>query len=199
LEEGKARILLDPGVYSEGFEDLTDLDAVLITHQHHDHTAPENIKSLQEKNPDLAVYADERAAKVLDAAGVGARVAHEGDEFEVEGVSVAVRGRDHAVIHPDIPRITNVGYLVAGRFFYPGDSFTEPGGVVDVLAVPAGAPWLKISEAIDYMLAVKPKVAIPVHDAVLAMPQMNAGLLKRFAGPAAIELRVVENGSSTEV
>jgi L-ascorbate metabolism protein UlaG (beta-lactamase superfamily) len=70
---------------------------------------------------------------------------------------------------------------------------------VEVLALPDGAPWLKISEAIDYMLAVKPKVAIPVHDAVLAMPQMNEGLLERLGRPAGIELRVVKNGSSTEV
>jgi L-ascorbate metabolism protein UlaG (beta-lactamase superfamily) len=199
LEEGEARILIDPGAFSNGFEDLTDLNAVLVTHQHQDHLVPENIQALLEKNPGMMVYADEGSAKVLEEAGVKATVAREGDEFEVAGVGVKVRGREHAVIYPEIPGIPNVGYLVAGRFFYPGDSFTKPAETVEVLALPDGAPWLKISEAIDYMLAVKPKVAIPVHDAVLAMPQMNEGLLERLGRPAGIELRVVKNGSSTEV
>ncbi|MCA1695075.1 MAG: MBL fold metallo-hydrolase, partial [Actinobacteria bacterium] len=34
LDTGSARLLIDPGTWSEGFEDLTGLDAVLITHQH---------------------------------------------------------------------------------------------------------------------------------------------------------------------
>jgi hypothetical protein len=92
-----------------------------------------------------------------------------------------------------------VGYLVAKKFFYPGDNFTVPGEPVEVLGLPAGAPWLKISEVIDYVLAVHPKVAIPVHDAVLAMPEMNARIIKPYLESAGIELRVVPNGESTEV
>jgi len=45
---------------------------------------------------------------------------------------------------------------------------------------------------------VKPATAIPIHDAVLAIPSMNVGIVKRFTDPASIELRVVENGSFTE-
>ena len=91
----------------------------------------------------------------------------DGEERDVGGVSVRVAGRDHAVIHPDIPVVPNVGYLVGGRLFHPDDAFTPPGQPVEVLAVPAGAPWLKVSEPIDYLRAVHPKVAVPVHDQVL--------------------------------
>jgi hypothetical protein len=33
--------------------------------------------------------------------------------------------------------VPNVGYLIGGRLFHPGDAFTPPGQPVEVLAVPA--------------------------------------------------------------
>jgi hypothetical protein len=54
-------------------------------------------------------------------------VVHDGQELDLGGVGVRVAGRDHAVIHPDIPVVPNVGYLVGGRLFHPGDAFTPPG------------------------------------------------------------------------
>jgi L-ascorbate metabolism protein UlaG (beta-lactamase superfamily) len=199
LEEGEARILIDPGAFSQGFEDLTELDAILITHQHQDHLVPENIEALMEANPEAKVYADEGSAKILAEAGVSAQAVHAGDELDIAGVKVEVVGKDHAVIHPKIAGIPNVGYVVASQLYYPGDSYTEPGRAIEVLALPSGAPWLKLSESADFMLAVKPKVAIPVHDAVLAMPEMNSNLYTRLGEPEGIEVRVVPNGGSTEV
>ena len=58
--------------------------------------------------------------------------------------------------------------LVNGVLFYPGDAFTVPGQPVEVLAVPAGAPWLKLAEAVDYLRRVAPRVAFPVHEKVLS-------------------------------
>ena len=37
LDTGAARLLIDPGSFSTGFEHVTGLDAVLVTHQHPDH------------------------------------------------------------------------------------------------------------------------------------------------------------------
>ena len=37
VEEGRARLLLDPGTLSGGFEELEGLTAVLFIHQHADH------------------------------------------------------------------------------------------------------------------------------------------------------------------
>ncbi|HEY6737070.1 MAG TPA: MBL fold metallo-hydrolase [Candidatus Saccharimonadia bacterium] len=200
IEEGKARILLDPGAFSSGFEGLEQLDAILITHSHPDHFVPENLKQLLAHNPQAQVIADETSAAELAKAGrTPVRAAHDGDAFEVAGVSVRVRGTEHAQIHPKLPTIPNVGYFVADRFFYPGDNFTQPGEPVEILGLPLGAPWSKVSEVIDYTLAVRPQIAIPMHDAVLAMPDMHINLVNGFAKPENIELRVVANGSSTEV
>jgi L-ascorbate metabolism protein UlaG (beta-lactamase superfamily) len=193
IEEGEARILIDPGMFSAGYEALEDVDAVLVTHQHSDHVADETLDKVRVKNPDVPVYADAGTARILEGDGIQAVKA--GDAFEVAGVSVKVYGGEHAVIHPRIPGIENVGYMIGGRFFYPGDSFTQPDEAVEILALPLGAPWLKVAEVVDYVAAVKPKVAVPVHDAVLAMPQMHIGIVTRLA-PAGTALQVIENGQS---
>jgi hypothetical protein len=77
------------------------------------------------------------------------------------------------VIHSSIPVIDNVGVLINDELFYPGDSFTVPDVEVGTLAAPAGAPWSKISEAIDYVLAVKPRRAFSTHQALLSVVGLN--------------------------
>ena len=168
VEDGGARVLLDPGSFSEGFEELDGLTAVCLTHQHGDHLDPERVRRLLDRNPGVRVVSDEGSAKALGEAGAEVEVVHDGDELELGGLGVAVAGRDHAVIHPDVPVVPNVGYLVGGRLFHPGDAFTVPGQPVEVLAVPAGAPWLKLAEAVDYLRRVAPRVAFPVHEKVLS-------------------------------
>jgi L-ascorbate metabolism protein UlaG (beta-lactamase superfamily) len=200
IEEGEAKILIDPGGLSSGFEGLTGLSAVLLTHQHSDHLNVKHLSALLVKNPGMQIHGDEgTVAQVQKEAGLEVVAAHAGESFEVAGVSVKVIGTDHAVIHPTIPGIPNVGYLIAGRFFYPGDNYTLPGEPVAVLAVPTCGPWMKVSEAIDYMLAVDPEVAIPVHEGLLALPDVYYMHLRHFAEPAGVEFRVVANGTSTEV
>jgi L-ascorbate metabolism protein UlaG (beta-lactamase superfamily) len=197
LEEGSARILIDPGAFSKGFEGLTGLDAVLITHQHMDHVQVGTLKPLLAKNAGAKLYADEDTAGILAKEGIEAQAVHEGDELDVAGVKVAVVGHSHAVIHPDIPGITNVGYLVAGRFYYPGDSLVEPPSPVEILALPLVAPWEKVSETVDFARAVAAKVAIPVHDGITAAPQIYTGAVERLV--KGTKLKVLVPGQVVEL
>ena len=49
------------------------------------------------------------------------------------------------------------------------------------------------------MRAVKPRVAIPIHEAVLAKPGIYYGLLERFADKDSIELRNLDDGRPVEL
>ena len=198
VTEGDARVLLDPGTFSRGFEELRGLTAVLVTHQHPDHLDLERIIPLLAANPDARVYADEASAAKLDELGLSPVVARAGEHFDADGLSVEVIGTEHAVIHQDIPVIPNVGYLVGGRVFHPGDAFTVPDRPVEVLAIPAAAPWLKVSESVDYLRAVAPRTAIPIHEAVAAIPQMYYRLLDQL-GPEDTRLRVIDDGEPIDL
>jgi L-ascorbate metabolism protein UlaG (beta-lactamase superfamily) len=201
VEEGGARLLLDPGTLSGGFEELEGLTAVLFTHQHPDHLDQERLRGLLDRNPRARVISDQGSAEPLGQAGVEVEVVADGQELDVGGVGVRVAGRDHAVIHPDIPVVPNVGYLVGGRLFHPGDAFTEPGQPVEVLAVPAAAPWLKVSEPIDYLRAVRPKVAVPVHDQVLsdAGRSIHYRQLEQLGAKGGGTLRSLDDGAPAEL
>jgi L-ascorbate metabolism protein UlaG (beta-lactamase superfamily) len=201
VEEGGTRLLLDPGSLSAGFEELEGLAAVLFTHQHADHLDQQRLRGLLDRNPRARVVSDPGSAEPLGQAGVEVEVVADGQELDVGGVGVRVAGRDHAVIHPDIPVVPNVGYLVGGRLFHPGDAFTRPGQAVEVLAVPAAAPWLKVAEPIDYLRAVRPKVAVPVHDQVLSAAgrSIHYRQLEQLGAKEGTTLRSLDDGAPVEL
>lgn len=194
IENDGVRVLFDPGNFTTGFEDLTGLTAILVTHQHPDHLDLDRLPALLARNPEARVFTDPGSAQKLDEAGIAAQSVQPGDSLDV-GTSVTVHGGRHAIIHPDIPGIPNVGYLVGGRFYHPGDSFEVPEIDVEILGLPTGAPWLKLSEAIDFLRAVGPRTAIPIHEAVLTAPQMFYGHHERLA-PAGTTVQVIEPGGS---
>jgi L-ascorbate metabolism protein UlaG (beta-lactamase superfamily) len=196
LDTGSARLLIDPGTWSEGFESVTKLDAVLITHQHVDHLDRERLPALLRRNPMARLIVDSGSAAELS--GHDHEVAEPGETLQVAGARVEVLGGDHAVIYPDVPMIPNNAYLVDGTHLHPGDSFTLPSAQVEVLFVPTSAPWLKIAEAIDYLRAVAPRTAVPIHQAVLSAPgqQVHYRLLGNLS-PQDTTVRVLDPGDAT--
>lgn len=167
---GETTVLFDPGTFSHGFEGITGLSAILITHQHPDHADTERLPALLEANPQAALYADPQTASQL---GAQWQAVHVGDQLSIGHLSVRGVGGTHAVIHPELPVIDNISYLVgdgehAAKLMHPGDALFVPDEPVDVLATPAAAPWLKISEAVDYLRAVAPTHAVPIHQGIIA-------------------------------
>ncbi len=168
LEKDGQTLVVDPGNYSED-DAAVGADAILVTHEHPDHFDEGRLRAALDANPGAEIWTLRSVAEQISAAFPGRvhTVGH-GDTFTAAGFDVQVHGEMHAVIHPDIPRITNVGYLVDGSVFHPGDALTVPGHPVETLLLPLHAPWSKISEIIDYVREVKPQRAIDVHDALLA-------------------------------
>ncbi len=170
VELNGTTVLFDPGNFSHGFDGITDLDAILITHQHPDHVDLERLPALVQGNPRAALYADPMTASQL---GERWTATHPGDVFGVGGIQVTGVGGTHAVIHPELPVIDNTGYLLGtpenpSQLLHPGDSLFVPEQKVDILALPAAAPWMKLSETVDFLRAVAPRTAFPIHQAIIA-------------------------------
>jgi L-ascorbate metabolism protein UlaG (beta-lactamase superfamily) len=170
IERDGSVLVVDPGAFSERAA-LDGVDAVLVTHEHFDHLDIDALTEAVAARPSVAFFAHADVLPKVAQLGVTATAVEPGQSFTAAGLDVRAFGGQHAVIHPEIPRVANLGYLITDgdtNLYHPGDSFTAPDGVaVDILFVPIAAPWLKISESIDFVRAVKPRRAFALHDALL--------------------------------
>ena len=195
LERDGNVLVLDPGSFSEVEEALDGAHAVLITHEHPDHLDRDRVLAQLVSNTSLMLYAPERLAADLRAAAAadgsgtagedtgedtgedaaGRIIAVEPDStFSAAGFTVQSFGGQHALIHPLVPLVANVGYLIDGTLYHPGDSFVVPSGLtVKTLLVPIHAPWSKVGEVIDFVIACGAERAYPIHDALLNERGLN--------------------------
>lgn len=166
LEKDDQLIVVDPGGFSLDFIAPEHVIGVILTHQHQDHFDHEQLTSIIDKNPEAIVIAPEELTSKIEV--FETKAAHPGESLEIGPFSLEFFGGEHAVIHPSLPTIANIGVLINDLIYYPGDSFVLPGRSVDTLALPVAAPWLKISETMDFLTAVHPRLAFPTHDAILS-------------------------------
>lgn len=163
LERDGASLVVDPGSFTAPF-DPHGLVGVVVTHEHADHVTREHLDRLLASAEGVELFAPAGVAAALP--DYSWQIVAAGDARTAGPFSLTFSGGRHAVIHPSIPVVDNLGVMVNDTLYYPGDSFTDPGVAVDVLAVPASAPWLKIGEVMDYLDAVRPRRAFPTHERV---------------------------------
>lgn len=178
LETKSKRILTDPGMFTaEAHGKLEDIDYILITHEHEDHFHIESIKALLIKNPQAKIYSNNSVSALLAAEQIEHDQVNHKDSIMLGDISLVGLGEKHAQMHSSIPQSDNLGYFIGEKLWYPGDSYTDireylSAGIagvptkVDVLALPVSGPWMKIADAIDYALMLKPNFAFPVHDGI---------------------------------
>lgn len=195
VEAAGTRLLIDPGAFTPGWEDLRDLDAVLVTHAHPDHVDPAEgrLESVVAGNPGARLLAEPQTAGTDRWADTAFEAVEAGTSVTLGGLTVRAVGGEHAVIHEDIPRIGNVGYVITADdepvLFHPGDAYAEAPDGVDVLALPLTAPWAALKETVEFVRRVAPRRLVPIHDAIVN--EAGRGLYLRQVdalGPDATEV-----------
>ena len=170
IEGDGAVLVVDPGQFSERTA-LDGVDAVLVTHEHFDHLDVDALADALAKRPSVAIYAHADVLPKLAPLDGAVTTVASGDAFTAARFGIRAFGGLHAEIHPDVPRVTNLGFLIDDgetSVYHPGDSFDVPQGArVDTLFVPVSGPWLKISESVEFVRAVSPRVAYALHDGLL--------------------------------
>lgn len=169
VEAAGARVLIDPGNFSDAWHDLTELDAIVVTHQHPDHVDAKHVPALLDANPDARVLVEPEVHKTL--ASNRAKGIPAGSTETIGGLTLRTVGGEHAVIHRDIPMIGNVGIVLEAegepRFFHPGDSLAACPEGIDVLALPAMGPWAAMKEHIDFAREVGAPKGFLIHDGLI--------------------------------
>lgn len=155
LETRLGTTVIDPGEWSEP-EATVGVDAVLLTHLHSDHFDASKLAGSEAPMYSPEPVPDHVATQVTD-----------GDSVTAAGATIRVVGGEHAQVVPSVPPERNVGYLVPGEWYHPGDSLFVPDDPIRLLFLPMQASWLKTSEAIDFANSVAPEIAIGIHEAQL--------------------------------
>jgi L-ascorbate metabolism protein UlaG (beta-lactamase superfamily) len=183
IDDGDRTLVIDPGTFSDLDAALDGADAVLVTHEHLDHVDPDRLRAAAKADPRLRVWAPHSVAEQFADLGEQVVGVGPGESFEAAGFRVQTFGGQHALIHPLIPIVANVAYLIDDTVLHPGDSFTVPTAQVQTLLLPVSAPWSKVAAVIDYAVAVRAARAYPIHDAIVA--DVYHGLLQGTLVPIA--------------
>ena len=199
LDKNGSTLIIDPGSFTLPLTDIMGVVAVVITHEHADHWTPEQLTRILDRNPGARILGPQGVAAA--ATGFEVEVVADGDTVEIEPFSLSFYGEKHAIIHSSIPVIDNVGVLVDGELWYGGDSYTVPPVPVNTIAVPIGAPWLKIGDAMDYVLEMKPKRSFPIHDMTLSQAgkSMTQDRIRAVTELGGGEFFVLEPGQSYDL
>jgi L-ascorbate metabolism protein UlaG (beta-lactamase superfamily) len=230
LELGGVRLLTDPVLRTRvGYlrragpppEAPADVDAVLVSHLHHDHL---DVPSLRRLPGRPLLIAPSGSGALLRRAGFAASELRPGDSVEIGGVSVEAVRADHDSRRWPIGGTSGdaLGFVVRGTssIYFAGDTdlFPEMEGLapLDVALLPVagwgprlGPGHMDVSRAAQAVALLRPRVAIPIHWGTLHRRGMHLG--DWFTGPgdefaaqvAAVapgsEVRVLRPGESTSV
>lgn len=165
MEEGRSKLIIDPGIYSNSLVDITDVTALVITHVHADHFDESKVEKIIKMNLNVQIFSTEEVAKEISAKNVvevePSKIYRVGD-FNLEFV-----GQMHEVVDPKTPIAQNSGVLVNGLFYSPGDSYEVPTKPFKILSVPKSGPWLRVKDALPMFEKSDCTLVIGTHDALI--------------------------------
>lgn len=159
IKEQEKVILIDPGNYSVeekaiNIEKISQLDYLLITHEHPDHLYVPFIKELVGKFPELIIIGNQTVANILSTENIKSQV--EGNEF-IEAIDAP---HEHIF---GAPQFQNTLFNVFSLLTHPGDNISFD-KTSRILALPVQAPWGSLTQAVEKAMELKPEIIIPIHD-----------------------------------
>ena len=190
------------------------VDAVLISHVHHDHLDRASLRLL---GREVTVVVPRGARRLLrrftDVHELGV-----GDEIEICGVRIRATPAEHGGPRRTLRPIPALGFLVSGSrsVYFAGDTdlFPAMSGLADPLDVALlpiagwgrrlGPGHLDPQRAAEALRLLRPRLAVPIHWGTLSPPWRRASTeppesFRRLAAELAptVEVRVLAPGSAT--
>ncbi|HET9724804.1 MAG TPA: MBL fold metallo-hydrolase [Actinomycetota bacterium] len=184
-----------PVVYIDpwGITDPVPADVILITHAHHDHFQPREIDRLRTPTTKLVAPKDVAAGLSGDVTPVAPGEVHEVGGLRFETVPAYNIAEERLDMHPQ--RNGWVGYLFeyAGRRFYHGgdtDALPELEPIAtDVALVPIGGTYtMDAEEAADFVRAMEPGLAVPMHYGYVVCSPSRADVFRKLAAPVPVQI-----------
>lgn len=199
VEEQGTVIVTDPGMFNvEEAKSFQGIHVLLITHEHSDHLHTDAVRTIIANNSSIRIITNSAVAAILQKEGITSEVVEHGSAVSIRNILIEGFGEKHAEIYKTIPSVMNTGYLINKTLFFPGDALTNPGKPIKVLAVPVVGPWLKSSEAVEYVLEIHPAICFPVHDAITSMSQFYYRPLLVGLEGTGVEFIVLEKNQTRE-
>lgn len=97
---------------------------MLVTHEHPDHIDIEKLTAAGRRNSALRVHMPTSAVEKAPELGDAAIAVEVGQRFTAAGFTVDVVGGAHAEIYDGLPGCANVGFIVDGDVYHPGDALS---------------------------------------------------------------------------
>ena len=160
--------MIDPGFSTESEQNKEfNIGIILISHEHPNHFNLPSIERILINNPGAVIITNQSVGKLLREAQIGYKVLKNKIPTKIFGIELEAYNCSHQEIFQDMEQVEHTAFFIAGRVFYPGDSFYNPGKPVEILALPVSGPWSNLKDAIKYALDINPQVCFPVHDGML--------------------------------
>jgi len=197
IEKDGKNLVIDPGAFTDLPKYLSNVVAVVYTHSHGDHVDSGNLDLLVKANKDITVYAESETMAELAGIDCNKVIVDESITVEVGGFELSLYYIDHAIIWKNSP-CKNLAVLVDDFYYYPGDSFYIIDKPAKIAGVPVSAPWLKLTDAIQFVHDVKADKAMPTHNGLMndAGHMVAHNVLGNFTKESGKELVLIANGES---
>lgn len=189
IRTGSGSIYIDPFHMDE---ETHDAAFILITHDHHDHFSPEDIRKAAREDTVL-VAPENMAKKAREVSGLVAEIVTvaPGNSYEIKGLSLETIPA-YNTLKPFHPKSAGwVGYILnleGKRIYIAGDTdITEENRKVscDIALVPVGGTYtMDAKKAAKLVNEIRPEIAVPMHYGDIVGSPKDAEIFKKNVDPA---------------